>query len=99
MQGHGIQRVSRVGSSVGVDCVVGVAVVGDYDYFVIGLLGGLYGVLYALVNSLDLSGLLRRFGVTHHVAVGVVNHDEVVLPDSLWHRRVCPLLRRRSFRL
>ena len=76
--GHGVERVGRVGRSVGVLGVVGVAVVGNDDYLVAGFLGGFDGVADAEVDGFD--GFLDGFvdsGVADHVAVGIVDDDEV----------------------
>lgn len=77
--GHGVERVGCVGGAVGVDGVVGVAVVSDDDDFIVGGFGCFNGVFHAVVNSFH--GLLNGFvdaGVANHVAVGEVHYDEVV---------------------
>ena len=50
---HGVERVGCIGCAVGVDSVVGVAVVGDDDYFVAVFLGSLYSVVQAGVEGFD----------------------------------------------
>ena len=55
-EGHGVQRVGRVGRAVGVQGVVGIAVVGDDDDLVVVGLGGFHGVAHAVVDGHD--GLL-----------------------------------------
>ena len=50
-EGYGVQRVGGVGCAVGVDGIVGIAVVGDDDRLVVVGLGSLYHLLDALVDS------------------------------------------------
>ena len=60
--------------------------VGNDDYLVIGGLSSLYNLVHALVNSLNcLLDSLVDTGMTHHVTICKVHHDEVVLVllDSL----------------
>lgn len=76
---HGVERMGGVGCSVGIDGVIGVAMVGDYDCLIAGGLGSLDGVAHAVVNSLDsLFDCLVYAGMAYHVAVGEVHHDEVI---------------------
>ena len=68
-----------VGCAVGVDGVVGVAMVGDDDNLIAGFFSGFNSVLDTFVNSLN--GFFDRFvdtGVSHHVAVGVVDNNKVI---------------------
>jgi hypothetical protein len=53
---HGVERVGCVGAAVGVDGVVGVAMVGNDYYLVAGLLGGLYGAVDTFVDC-DYAGV------------------------------------------
>ena len=72
--------MGRVGRAVGVDGVVGVAVVGDLDDFVAVVARGVDDGACAGVDGDD--GLFNRVvdaRVAHHVAVGEVEADEVVL--------------------
>lgn len=56
-EGHGVEGVGGVGCAVGVLGMVGVAVVGDDDHFIVaGCFGGLDYVAEAVVECLD--GLL-----------------------------------------
>ena len=93
-EGHGVERVGRVGCAVGVEGIVGVAVVGDNDGLVAGGLGCFDDFAHALVDGLH--SLFDGFvdtRVAHHVAVGEVDHDEVelVLPDG-FHELVLHLV-------
>lgn len=77
---HRIERMGGVGGAVGIYGIVGIAVVGDDDHLIAGFLGGLDGVAHASVDSHDC--LLDSFvdsGMAHHIAVGIVDHDEVEL--------------------
>lgn len=79
-KGHGVERVSGVWCAVGVDCIVGVAVVGNDDYLVVvHRLGGLDNIVEACIEGLDslLNGGIDT-GVAYHVTVGKVDDDEVV---------------------
>ena len=69
-----------VGCAVGVEGVVGIAVVGNDDGFVAHLFCCLNHFVHTLVNGLH-CGLDGRVyaGVTHHVAVGKVHHNPVIL--------------------
>ena len=69
-----------VGRAIGIHCIVGIAVVGDDDSLVASLLGSLDNVFHTLVNSFhgSLDGAVYA-GVAHHVAIGKVHDDEVVL--------------------
>jgi len=59
--------------------VVGIAVVSYDDYLIVGCLGSFHGVFHTSVNRLHclLYGRIHSC-VTHHVAIGIVNHDEVI---------------------
>ena len=52
-EGHGVQRVSGVGRAVGVDGVVGIAVVGNDDGLVVVGLGSLDDLANAVVDGPD----------------------------------------------
>ena len=77
--GHGIERVGGIGSAVAVDGVVGIAVVGNDDDLVAHFASCIDGVVNTTVYSPDsfADGVIHT-SVTHHVAVGIVNDDEVV---------------------
>ena len=77
--GNRVERVGRVGGAVGIDGVVGVAVVSDDDGFIAGGVGSLNYILHTFVNSLHslFDGLVDT-GVAYHVAVGEVDHDEII---------------------
>ena len=69
-----------VGRAVFVECIVGVAVVGDDYHFVVIGLASLYGLVHAVVDcNACLFDSFIHTSVTHHVAVSIVNHDEVIL--------------------
>ena len=72
--------MSGVGSAVGVDGIVGVAVVGDDDSLVAGSLCCLDDLAYALIDGFhgSLDGFVNT-RMSHHVAICEVHHDEVVL--------------------
>ena len=77
--GHGVERVGCVGSSVGVDGIVGIAVVGDDNHFVVGCFSGFDSVFYAVVDGFYcFFDSFVDAGVTYHVAICVVNDDEIV---------------------
>ena len=78
-EGHWIERMRGVGSAVGVEGVVCIAVVSYDDCLVAVSAGSLHCLRDALVESLDslLDGGVDS-GVTHHVAVGEIDHDEVI---------------------
>ena len=80
-EGHGVEGVCGVGRAVGVDSIVGIAVVGDDDDLVVACgLGCLDYFLNALVYGCD--GFLNSLvdaSVAYHVAVGEVDNDEMVL--------------------
>ena len=78
--------MSCIYATVGVLSIVGITVVSNDDYLIVGGLGCLNNLVYALVNSLDsLLDSLVDTCMTHHVAICKVHHDEVVLVllDSL----------------
>lgn len=77
---HRIQRMGRVGRAVGIEGVVGIAVVGYDDGGVIVLLGCLNNFFHAIVEHLHslLYGCVNA-RMTHHIAVGEIDHDEVIL--------------------
>ena len=77
---HRVQRVGGVGCTVIVDGVVGITVVGNDDGLIVIGLGSLDDVVHAGVygdNSLSDGVVHTR--MAHHIAVGEVDHDEVVL--------------------
>ena len=63
-EGHGVERVRRVGCAVGVDGIVGVAVVGDDDGFVASCLRCLDDFAHALVDGRG--ALLRQHHQPRH---------------------------------
>ena len=78
-KGYGIERVCGVGSSICILGMVGIAVVGDDNHFVAVCLGSLYSVVETDVESFHsflYCGI--NAGMTHHVAVRVVDNDKVV---------------------
>ena len=77
---NSIQGVRRIGSSVGIQGIVGISVVGNDDGLVTHLLGGLYHLVHALVNGLNSSlDSLVNTCMAYHIAIGKVNYDKVVL--------------------
>ena len=69
-----------VGCAVTVDGMVGIAVIGDDDDLITRGASGFDGVVDAAVNGFDsFSDGVIYSRVAHHVAVGIVHHDEVVL--------------------
>ena len=76
--GYGVERVSRVGCAVGVDGVIGVAVVCDDDDLVVSGLGGFDCAVDTFVDCDDsfLDGFVDA-SVAYHVAVGIVDDDKV----------------------
>ena len=72
--------MSSVGSAVGVDGIIGVAVVGDDDSLVAGSLCCLDDLADALIDGFhsSLDGFVNT-RMSHHIAIGEVHHDEVVL--------------------
>src|SRR5699024_10871687 len=81
VEGHQIGSVGGVGSDpVVVQHPVGVAVVGGDEGHAAHLGGGLHHLAHALVHGLHgLHSGVKHAGVTHHVAVGEVEDDDVVL--------------------
>ena len=72
--------MSRVGRAVLVDSVVSITVVSNDDGFVASFVSSRNHLVHTLVNRLDsLFDSLVNTGVTHHVAIGKVHHDEVEL--------------------
>ena len=69
-----------VGSSVRIDGVVAVAVVGNDEHLVVASLGSLYHVMAAEIDGLDslLDGWINS-RMTYHIAIGEVAGNEVVL--------------------
>lgn len=75
-----IQRVGGVRRTVIIDGVVGIAVVGDDDSLVIIGLGSLDNLLYTVVDSPHCFGDgMVNTCVTHHVTIGKIHHDEIIL--------------------
>ena len=77
---HWVQRVRGVRRTIGVDSVVAVTVVSDDDDLVVVLESGLYHLVHAVVDGSN--GFLNSCiyaRVTHHIAVGEVEGDIVVL--------------------
>ena len=92
--GHGVERVCRVGRAVGVDGVVGIAVVSDHDNLVavgLGCLDNGRDTLVYCENCL-LDGLIYA-RVANHVAIGEIEANEVELlrAESL-HQLVLDLI-------
>ena len=79
-EGNGVRGMCRVGRAVGIDGMVGIAVVGGDDGFVAHRLGRFHNLVQTLVDGLHggLDGGIDAC-VTHHVGVGEVHHDPVVL--------------------
>ena len=75
-----VERVGCVRSSVWVDGVVSISVVCDDDDLVTHLLSSLHHVVHTEVDGIDsfLDGFVNT-GVSHHVTIGEVHHDEVEL--------------------
>ena len=72
--------MGRIGCAVGVDGMVGIAVVGDDDDLIARGASSLDGIVNTAVNGLHgLGDGTIHAGVTHHVAVSIVHHNEVVL--------------------
>src|SRR3712207_486888 len=72
--------MSGVRTSIFIDSVVGITVVRDDDSLITGGFGGLNDVLHALVygpNSLGYGVVNAR--MAHHIAVGEVHDNEVIL--------------------
>ena len=60
--------------------MVSIAVVGDEDDLIARGTCGLDGVVHAAVNGLNsLGDGTIHAGVAHHVAIGVIHHNKVVL--------------------
>ena len=72
--------MSRVRRTVGIDGVVAVAVVGDDDYLIIVAQCSFHRLVHADVDGCDclLDGVIYA-RMPHHVAVGVIEDDAVVL--------------------
>ena len=76
---HRIERVCGVGSAVGILGIVGITVVGDYNHLITVSLGSLDSVMETVVDGFD--SLLDSgvdSGMTHHVAIGIVDNDPVI---------------------
>jgi len=72
--------VCGVGRAIGIDRVIGIAVVGDDDCLIVVGLGGLDDLSHAIVDSpYGLGNGVIDTGMSHHVAIGEVHHDEVIL--------------------
>ena len=77
---HLVERMCRVRRAVLVDCVVGIAVVCREQHCVSVFYGRPYDLLYESVDGFDsLADSLVHSGVAHHVTVGEVEYDEVLL--------------------
>ena len=77
---HGVERVGGVGRAILVDSVVAVAMVGDYNHLITRSASCLHCRFHTYVdslNSLNNSGI--NTSVSHHVAVSIIHHDEVIL--------------------
>ena len=79
-EGHGVGGVGGKGGAVVVHHLVGVAVVGGEQHAAAHLLHSLHHAAHAGVHGLHgLHSGLEHAGVAHHVAVGVVEDEGVVL--------------------
>ena len=77
---NGVERVGCVGSSVRIDGVVAVAMVGNDEHLIVASLGSLNYIVAAEIDGLDSlpDGWLDTC-MTYHVAIGEVAGNEVVL--------------------
>ena len=72
--------MSSVYRTILIQCVVGITVVSDDDYFIIVSLSRFYSVLHTFVDSNDcLFDSWVDTSVTYHVTVSIVHYDEVEL--------------------
>ena len=79
--GHGVERMRRIGRTVGIDSVVGIAVVGNHDDLVTVLLSSLDNFGDAPVDGLHgLHDGIVDARMADHVAVGEIQADKVELP-------------------
>ena len=77
---HGVQRVRRVRSAIGIDSIVAVAVVSDDDNLVVVLECGIHHLVHAYIYRLyGFHDSVVHACVSYHVAVGEVERDIVVL--------------------
>ena len=67
-EGHGVERVGGVGCAVGVDGVVGVAVVGNDDRLIVVGLGSLNDVAHAVVDGVFVPLPLLSIGPSRRVS-------------------------------
>ena len=75
-----VQGVSRVGSTVFVERVIGITVVGDDDYFIAVGFGSLDRVFHAVVDSrYGLFDGTIDTGMANHITISIVHDDEVEL--------------------
>lgn len=86
---HRIERMGRIGRAVGIDRIVGVAVIGDLHDLVPVAKGRLDDFGHARIDSLHrfLDRLINS-RMPHHIAVGEIQADEIVFlpvecPDQL----------------
>ena len=77
---HGVERMGRVGRTIVVNGVVGITVVGNDNSLVARLLDCLDNLAHAGIYCHNgfLNGLINT-RMTHHVAVGKVDNNEIVL--------------------
>ena len=80
--------MGRIGRTVCINGIVGVAMISNDHHLVVGVLGGLHYGFYAVVNRMhSLQNCLVHAGVSHHVAVGKVQTYKVVFTLSQSRRQ------------
>ena len=73
--------MGRIGRTVRVNRIVGIAVVCDDDHLVTVSLGSLYHFAGTLVHRLDRFGYrIVHARMAHHVAIGEIEGDEIETP-------------------
>ena len=72
--------MSGIRRTIGVDSIVGITVIGNDDSLVIVSLSSLNDLTHTVVNGpYSLSDSIIDTSVSHHITIGEVYHDEVIL--------------------